>query len=267
MKFKFTKIAISVLALNMTITIDQVNDARFIEDDPDFIEVIDGLASGWHWGLNKSHAYDTEHIDVRGSRPPEYDWPPVDPYEPPNYDDYGDGGGGGGGGDYTETPEKDPNEKLSKAEVANLTAQLLQFKNALNNFLTTNDKYLSEIQRDKIKAMAAGIDKVLGWVGNTATITGIMLEQKYSELPPEVAAMLAGAVTGTVLVAAGANPLAVFGATVVSSELTKRFVANAQAYIVSYVGPIVRDYNSVPDRDRLCDFSGIPRTFCNKQMP
>lgn len=251
----------------MTITVDQVHDVRFIEDDHDFIEVIDELTSGWHWGLNKSRADQTEHIDVRGSRPPEYEWPPFDSYEPPNYDDYGDGGGGGGGGDYTETPEKSPNEPLSKAEVANLIAQLGQFKNALNNFLLTNDKFLDAIQRQKINAMAAEIDKLLGWVGSAASITGIMLEQKYSELAPEVAGMLAAAVTGTLVAAAGANPFVAFGATVVSSELTKRFVANAQAYIVSYVGPIIRDYNSVPDRDRLCDFSGIPRTFCNKQIP
>lgn len=146
-------------------------------------------------------------------------------------------------------------------------AQLLQLKNALNNYLITNDEYLSEIQLKQIKALASEIDKVLGWVGSAASLTGIMLERKYSELAPELASMLAASAAGTLAVAAGANPLVAFSTTVVSSELAKRLVANAQAYIVSYVGPIVRDYNSVPDRDRFCDFSGIPRAHCNRQIP
>lgn len=203
-------------------------------------------------------AFSTERMAVNGVREeaPQIDYSHL----------FGGGGGGGGGGDYggggyysdggsstTESAEKDPNEPLTAAEVASLTTQLREMKNIYNKYLLTHGDYLDAAQKQKIEYTAARIDKMLGWLDNTATITGLMVEQKYEELLPEVAGMIAGSYAASTIFK-NSTPLVRVVGTLLTEEATKTIVEIAQKHILIIIGPTIKEMESQGDFYFHCNF-------------
>lgn len=120
MKTSLSKVAVAFVLLNSSI---YTSDAGFLEDDQGFTTVSQWQVEGWHWGLSKATACNSqdysECIEVIGEAPGDFDdWGYGgaggldDPYD--NGGDHGNGGyenGGDAGGGSNENVDKDNPEK------------------------------------------------------------------------------------------------------------------------------------------------------------
>lgn len=97
MKFSILKIAIAAVCLHGSITVTSDTSSDYLEDQSNYVQIVDGLSKGWHWGPSSANAcgssgdasYCYDWGDDFGD---EYDW--GDDYDDYDTDDDNEGGGG-----------------------------------------------------------------------------------------------------------------------------------------------------------------------------